>query len=116
MGFSNTMTDGAALAEFGHRIARLRIDNEMTQAQLADAAGIAKRTVEHIEAGDSVQLTSLVRVMRVLGLLEALELILPPLTPRPMDYIARKGAVRRRVSHPRVREEPGPSWSWGDQS
>ncbi len=37
--------------EFGQRLARRRLDLDLTQAQSADEAGVGKRTVERIEAG-----------------------------------------------------------------
>jgi transcriptional regulator with XRE-family HTH domain len=58
------MTDDAILAEIGNRIARYRIDQQVTQADLAEQAGVSKRTVERVEAGASVQFSTVIRILR----------------------------------------------------
>ena len=42
---SKTMTDDAVLEEFGRRLARRRLNLQLTQAKLAEQAGVSKRTV-----------------------------------------------------------------------
>jgi transcriptional regulator with XRE-family HTH domain len=66
MKITGLLTDDAVLAELGARIAGRRIDMQLTQAAVAEQAGIAKRTLERLEAGDSSQLNTLLRVLRVL--------------------------------------------------
>ncbi len=46
MKIQSSLPDVAILHEIGGRLARRRIDAELTQAQLAEAAGVSKRTVE----------------------------------------------------------------------
>jgi len=43
-------TDDSVLAELGGRLARIRLDRNLTQAQLAEQAGVSKRTIERLEA------------------------------------------------------------------
>lgn len=112
------MTDDAILLEAGQRLARQRVDMQLTQAALAEQAGVSKRTVERIEAGESAQFSSLIRILRVLGLLSGLDAFLPETGPRPMDMLRLQGKTRQRASSPRktvegVREEP--LWRWGDE-
>jgi len=112
MGIEDHAPDMAVLAELGERIGRVRLSRNWTQAELAAEAGISKRTLERIEAGQSAQLTSFVRVLRALGLLERLELLLPPDQPGPMDLLLHAGKTPRRASG---RETPDPQpWTWGD--
>ena len=47
------LTDSAVLHELGERLSRRRIDAGLTQAELAHEAGVSKRSVERIEAGES---------------------------------------------------------------
>ena len=77
MQLSDLLTDEAVLAELGERIARHRLDRQLTQTALAKEAGISKRTLERMEAGASVQLVNLIRVCRALGLLARLAQALP---------------------------------------
>ncbi len=73
MNITKMMTDEAVLAETGKRIARYRIDQQMTQAALAEQAGVSKRTVERVEAGASVQFSTVIRILRILHLLPGLD-------------------------------------------
>ena len=51
----------------------------LTQAQLADRAGIARATLARFEQGDGgIRLDSLLRVLRALGILESLTKALDP--------------------------------------
>jgi len=112
MQISKLLSDDAILVALGERIARSRIERQLTQAMLAEQAGVAKRTVERIEAGASAQMSSLIRVFRVLGLLPNLDRMIPEAGPRPMDLLKRKGKVRQRASSRGSLEEPGEPWSW----
>ena len=71
------LSDEAILDELGSRIAQLRIGLEWSQAAAAEQAGISKRTLERLEAGNSVQLSSLVRILRVLDGFSGLDQLLP---------------------------------------
>jgi transcriptional regulator with XRE-family HTH domain len=51
----------------------------LTQAQLADRAGVGRRTIIRLEGGDGgVTVENLLRVLRALGLLDALPRALDP--------------------------------------
>ena len=118
MKLSSDSSDVAVLGELGARLARLRLDRELTQAQLAREAGVSKRTVERIESGASAQLSSLVRVLRTLDLLSALDQLIPEPRPSPIELL-RSG--RRRKRAPRAPGEAGDRhrtkpWKWGDES
>jgi transcriptional regulator with XRE-family HTH domain len=53
----------------------------LTQAQLADRAGVARGTVQRMEAGDmGVSVENFLRIVRALGLLENVPSALDPLT------------------------------------
>lgn len=115
MKIDNLLTDDAILAEIGARIARRRLDLQLTQATVAEQAGVAKRTLERMEAGYSSQLSSLIRVLRVLDGVPGLESMLPDAGPRPMDLLKRKGKERQRASS-RGSEKPSASpWTWDEE-
>jgi len=77
MEISKQYTDLAILSEIGERITRCRLDLNLTQAKLAAAADVSKRTVERMEKGESVQLTSFVQILRALELVGNLEAVVP---------------------------------------
>jgi transcriptional regulator with XRE-family HTH domain len=109
------MTDQAILKEIGERLGRRRVELEFTQAELAEEAGVSKRTVERVEAGESTQTSTLIRILRALQLLEAFDAAIPATGPRPMDLLKLRGKERRRVSSKKSREQTGEDWSWGDE-
>ncbi len=115
MEISELLSDDAVLVEIGARLARRRLDLQLTQAEVAEQAGLAKRTVERIEAGASVHLSGLIRVFRVLGLLTDLERVFPQSAPRPMDLLKQKGKVRQRASSRRAGQGADEPWSWDEQ-
>ncbi|GDX78152.1 hypothetical protein LBMAG41_32320 [Cyanobium sp.] len=114
MPIQRLMSDEALLHELGHRIARLRLDRNLSQAQLAEQAGISKRTLERLEAGAAAtQLSLFLRVLRQLDLLERLELLLPEPQPSPLALLEQQQqATRKRASRRRI-AKPASSWSWG---
>ena len=105
-------TDDAVLAELGSRLGAVRLSRNLTQAELAKEAGVSKRTLERIEAGQSAQITSFIRILRALDLLERLELLLPPAQPGPMDLLKRAGKAPQRASG-RSSAHPQP-WTWAE--
>ena len=112
MKISRFLTDEAILAEIGGRIARRRIDLQMTQEDVAGQAGVAKRTVERIEAGASAQMPSIIRIFRVLDLLRNLDQVIPEAGPGPMELLQRKSKTRQRASRSRKPDAAGKPWTW----
>ena len=90
----------------------------MTQAQLAAESGLSVTTVKRIEAGESTQTTTLIRVLRELGLLGGLEVLVPapgPSLKEPLWRTTRFGrewlatiAWKWAHSEPESQEASGP--------
>lgn len=112
-----TMTDEAVIRELGERLARVRLARNLTQAALAERAGVSKRTVERFEAGaDGIHLTGFLRLCRALHLLENIDLVIPEEKPGPMELLKLRGKQRQRATTPRASDTPHAPWSWGDES
>jgi transcriptional regulator with XRE-family HTH domain len=119
MKITTELTDLAVLHEIGDRLERRRIDAGFTQAQLAEEAGISKRTVERIEAGHSTDFVMLVRVLRVLKLFETLDQLVSDLPQSPLLLLKGRGRARKRVGHSRrpadgTAPKPAAPWKWRD--
>lgn len=112
MNITPELTDDAILTELGARITHRRISLQLTQADLAAQSGVAKRTVERIEAGASAQLSSLIRIFRVLDLFTELNRLIPAAEPGPMELLKYRGKPRQRASKTRVSDKPGKRWTW----
>lgn len=116
MPLTGTTPDPAALAELGRRLARQRLDRNLSQDDLAREAGVSKRTLHRMEHGHSAQMTNWIRVLRALDLLENLERFLPAPAPSPMQQLKLQGRLRRRatsVAPAQPSGKPKP-WTWGD--
>ena len=125
MRISSELTDAAIAQVLGERIARHRIEAGLTQAELAERAGIGKRTLERVEAGRGAELVTLIRILRSLHAMESFERLLPELPASPIEQLKLRGKQRQRVSHarrgaPLGRGRPvseGTSarpWRWGE--
>ncbi len=117
MQLQDYLSDEAILTELGSRLARLRIESELTQEELAHKSGVSKPTVARLEQGMPVQSTTLIRVFRTLNLLSSLDGVIVAESIRPMETLLQQGKKRRRVRKPELKEEPLPKkpFQWGDE-
>ena len=107
-----------ALAELGARILSRRIELRLTQANLAEQAGVGKRTLERIESGGDTQLTTLIRLLRVLGLSSQLNELVPEPTTSPMALLRKNDLPQPKRVRQRTlakSKEPKQPWKWGDE-
>jgi putative transcriptional regulator len=95
--------DDVVLRELGDRIARTRLERNLSQEGLAHEAGVSKRTVERLEAGEPVKSNSLIRVLRGLGQLDSLDRLITEPLPSPIERLRLEGKRRRRAGTPRAR-------------
>lgn len=115
MKISNQLTDEVILRELGARLARVRLERNLTQAGLAEQAGVSKRTVERMEAGGVTQLVNLVRVCRVLDLLERFESLIPEPVASPVAQLKLRGKQRKRASSAKATTASTGKWQWDDK-
>ncbi len=118
MKISKQLSDAAILQELGGRLAQARLEQNLTQAELATQAGLSKRTVERMETGGVAKLASFVRVCRVLNLIERLDALIPEPAPSPITQLELRGKERKRASSARAPALPGPAagqWTWNDK-
>lgn len=115
MKISNQIVDEVILRELGERLARVRLERNLTQAGLAEQAGVSKRTVERMEAGGVTQLVNLVRVCRVLDLLERFEALIPEPVASPVAQLKQRGKERKRASSAKATTARAGKWQWDDK-
>jgi len=114
------LTDTAILRELGARLAAKRLERNLTQAALAEQAGVSKRTLERLESGEvATQLSGFVRVCRALDLTERLDLLVPEPVPSPLAQMKLQGRQRQRASGKRAVGTRGAAdglgtWTWGE--
>ena len=117
MNIDGELTDNAILRELGARIARCRLNRNMTQAHLAEQAGVSRPTVQRLENGASTQLTNLVRVLRALHLTSNLDSLVPARVASPIQQARMAGKQRQRASSQRRgTDERKAVWTWETDS
>ena len=92
------MTDSDVLSEIGRRLRAYRLQRNLTAEHVATRAGIQVRTLLSAERGANPRLGTLIRVLRALDRLEALDAFLPEPGLSPMALLKLKGKQRRRAT------------------
>ena len=117
MKITDQIADDVILRELGARLAHARLERNLTQAILANQAGISKRTLERMEAGGPGEVVNLVRVCRALGLVERLATFIPEPVPSPVAQLRLKGRERKRAASAKTPENiPTGKWRWADKT
>jgi transcriptional regulator with XRE-family HTH domain len=109
---ANSKTIAAAL---GEQIRNIRLSRNITQAQLAEEAGVTVLTIGRLEQGEGSTLDTFVRVLIALGLAQNLSGLLPDPSIRPMERISGSGVERQRA-RPDASGDTATAWSWGDEA
>jgi len=86
----------ATLVELGRRLALLRKQQLFTQAKLARESGLGIATVNRIESGQDAQLSSWLKLFKVLGISSALDVLLPEEILSPMSEV-RKQSRKHKI-------------------
>ncbi len=117
MRISSDISDRASVRELGRRLARHRLNENLTQAALAARAGVSLPTVQRIERGNPSQIANLIRILRALELLDNLDTLVPEPAASPLQQVRMHGMLRRRASSRsgHATREPPPAWKWGDE-
>ena len=102
----------------GERLKAYRLDRNISQQDLAEKAGVARRTITSVESGKGCTLNTLIRLLRALG---KLDLIYPlveelPLSPRKIhEANLAKERPRKYASKPRNKAPAPGRWVWDDE-
>jgi transcriptional regulator with XRE-family HTH domain len=91
-------TTDEILTEVGARLQRYRLQQDRTVEEVAASAGVGERTLVRAEAGENTTLKTVVKVLRALGRVEALDAFLPPPLVSPIQLAATSGRERQRAS------------------
>jgi transcriptional regulator with XRE-family HTH domain len=116
MKIAKQATDEAILSELGGRLAKARLERNLTQSRLAAQAGVSKNTVQRLESGNvATQLSGFIRVCRVLDVIERFELLVPEPVPSPVEQLKLRGRKRQRASAKRKVKSSSKKWQWGNE-
>lgn len=115
MRIASTMPETTMLAELGQRAQQYRIGMNLTQVELAKHAGVSRSTIERLEAGSSVQLDKLLRILRALRLTANLDQLIPEASIRPIQLADSKVETRQRAYKRRSGPTKEQAWTWGEK-
>jgi transcriptional regulator with XRE-family HTH domain len=97
------LTDQEVLQEIARRLKSYRLLQNVSADELARRAGLSKNTVVNAEAGRNPTLRTLVRMLRGLGKLSALEAFLPEPQVSPIQLLERGTTRPRKHAYPKTR-------------
>lgn len=93
----DAMTNHSIAAEIGSRIERMRLEQNLTQQQVADEVGISRVSYRKLVAG-AAKFENVIAVLRVLGHLDLVEQFVPESVFSPMAQLKLKGKQRQRAT------------------
>lgn len=95
------MTNKAISLEIGERIEQMRLEQNLTQQQLADEIGLSRPSYRKLEAG-SAKFENIIATLRVLGRLDLIENFIPETPFSPLEQLKLQGKKRQRASRKRT--------------
>lgn len=105
------MTDDMVIKALGEYVRSVRLDKNMTQAQLAERAGVHRTTIRDLELGKRSTLLTLIQVLRSLDALHVLKNFKVSSEPSPIELAKLERKQRKRARGSRSSDnEPKSDW------
>jgi len=104
------MSDDAMIKTIGAFIKHHRMDQNRTQQEVANTAGINRSTLSLLENGDIVTVSTLVQVLRALGLLKIMDVFTIENQISPLKLAKLEEQRRKRARNKRKIEKPKSDW------
>ena len=90
-----TLSTDELESKLGEQVRAVRLRRNLSQADLAAAAGVALGSLRNLESGSGATVATLVRVIRCLGLSDWLASLQPEVTISPMQMLKAKRPRQR---------------------
>jgi transcriptional regulator with XRE-family HTH domain len=102
-----SMSDKALMGTIGAFIQHHRLNQNRSQSDVAESAGISRSTLSILERGEKVSLASLLQVLRVLDLLHIMDVFQVKNEISPLEYarLQKNRRVRARSKNENSHEE-----------
>jgi putative transcriptional regulator len=97
----SAMADPAIVKDICHSLKQMRLSKNLTQAELAEMAGLNRVTISRMEAGRAATLLTLVQVLRALDKLDILDIFTEESEASPLQLLKLQAKKRQRASKTR---------------
>lgn len=111
-----TASPQQSIKQLGQTLEQLRLSKNLSQSAAASEAGVSRRTITRMEAGETVSLDTFVRVLKVYDVADRLATLFPVIDVRPIERVKFGGKQRKRASSVAIstKQSSDKAWSWGD--
>lgn len=109
------LTDGVIAKKVGEKLKSNRLKQNVTQRSLSEASGVPLSTLKRIEGGEIGAFDSLLRMLRVLGMLDCVQPLVEEEQLSPQEYYelvhgAQKKRRKRAVGRLNPKNEEESEW------
>lgn len=90
------LSDMMILQRIGDRVKNARLKQNITQKSLSEAANVSLTTLKNMESGEIRSVDALLRILRTLGLLDALQPLVDEEQLSPREYYEMMNKAKRK--------------------
>ncbi len=92
-----SMSDKALIETIGRFIKHHRLNQNKSQTEVSEAAGISRSTLSLLERGEKISLSTLIQLLRVLDILFVMDVFAVKDEISPIEYAKLKKSKRQRA-------------------
>lgn len=107
-----SMSDKALTETIGKFIKHHRLNQNKSQEETAEAAGMSRSTLSLLERGENVSLSSLIQVLRVLDLLYIMDNFKVSTQISPIEYAKLQKNKRKRARNKNEENDTNENLEW----
>jgi len=104
MGALSYLTAGELQTILGQRMRRIRLAKNLDQRTVAEKAGLSEKSMRNLESGRGSTIETLLRVLKALDYIEALDLLAPETIIDPISLL-KQSKPAQRASYSRIKKE-----------
>ncbi|MFT5655358.1 MAG: putative transcriptional regulator [Arenicella sp.] len=109
-----TASPQQSIKALGQQLEQLRLSKNLSQSSVAAEAGVSRRTITRMEAGETVSLDTFIRVLKVYEVADRLANLFPEHDVRPIERVKLGGKQRKRAGS--IKSSNTEAWSWADDA
>ncbi|MFZ7114521.1 MAG: helix-turn-helix domain-containing protein [Bacteroidota bacterium] len=106
----STMSDRAIAEQIGEFVRHHRLEQNKTQEELSHSAGISRSTLSLLEKGETVTLSTLIQVIRVLDQLQIMDAFVIEEKISPLALAKIEQGKRQRARSKNSDEQKNSDW------